>query len=535
MPKQLLVLSAVLAICLVASEATARSYKGKAFPDFKATDAITGDKFSLSDLRGKVVLVDFWATWCGPCVKELPNVTRAYSQYHKQGFEIVSISLDSDRQRFKKFVRAKRMTWYHVMDGGGWKTRLGVKYGINSIPRMYVLDPAGNCIAENVHGRELQSAIERGLKMVDTSKAPTKRTPKRKPRRPKRRTDRPPPTKPIELVAARAQLATAGAPLEEFDRRLESLETELDALGRQLPAPRDPYATRQRFELAMEGLADARHTAFLMGLLVGRQAPVVPGSPLETTTDVGRSWTEMIPMLEGARIWIIEVREAVSDITDQLGAIKIEIRELEKKLTRGRPAEGRVDEIQARIAGVASDLDGPWAAQVETARLMVAECCLPFDEALARIDGLAGRIDDVRAMLEAEPRESSDLRALRAAFASVCADLDSTSTLMDPDGQDVMTLPVDPFAGRRLRDRRVLGAMATQVDLADAAVATFRAQVALRRERFDGLIHRVAALQQELSDRLDTGDPVDDLREQFSDLSREVLALHDPVARPTKR
>jgi thiol-disulfide isomerase/thioredoxin len=528
MPNQLLVSSAVLAICLVASEATARSYKGKAFPDFKATDAITGDKFSLSDLRGKVVLVDFWATWCGPCIKELPNLTRAYSQYHKQGFEIVSISLDSDRQRFKKFVRSKRMTWYHVMEGGAWKTRLAGKYAITSIPRMYVLDPAGNCIAENVRGRDLESAIERGLKMVGNSKAPTKRTTTRKPRRSKRRTDRPPPTKPIELVAARAQLAAAAAPLEEFDSRLESLETELEALGSQLPAPRDPYATRKRLELAMNGLADARHTAFLMGLLAGRQAPVVPGNSPATTTDVGRSWTDLIPLLEAARDWIMELREAVGDVTDQLDAIKIEIRQLEKELTRGRPAEGRVDEIEARIAGVASELDGPWAAQVETARLMVAECCLPFDEALDRIDGLAGRIEAVRAMLDAEPRETSDLRALRAAFASVCADLESTSTLMEPDGQIAMTLPVDPFAGRRLKDRRILSAMATQVDLADAAVATFRTQVAQRRERFDGLIQRVATLQQELSDRLDTGGSVDDLREQFSDLSRDVLALHDP-------
>jgi thiol-disulfide isomerase/thioredoxin len=523
----MLVSWAVLAICLVGSEATARSYKGKAFPDFSATDAITGDKFSLSDLRGKVVLVDFWATWCGPCVKELPNVTRAYSQYHKQGFEIVSISLDSDRQRFKKFVRSKRMTWYHVMDGGGWKTRLAGKYGINSIPRMYVLDPSGVCIAENVRGRDLDSAIKRGLETVDNSKAPPKRKATRKPRRPRRRTDRPPPTKPIELVAAREQLAAVAAPLEEFDRRLESLETELDALGRHLPAPRDPDATRRRFEGAMEGLTEARHRAFLMGLLVGRQAPVVPGNPLETTTDVGRSWNDLIPLLEAAQGWIIEIRKAVSDITDQLGAIKIEIRELEKELARGRAAEGRADEIEARIAAVARELDGPWAAQVETARLMVAECCLPFDEALAGIDGLAGRIEAVREMLDAEPRETSKLRALRAAFDSVCADLESTSALMDPDGRANMTLPVDPFDGRRLRDRRVLSAMVTQVDLAEAAVAALRTQVAQRRDRFDELIQRVAVLQQELSERLDTGGSVDDLREQFSDLSREVLALRD--------
>jgi len=518
----------VITVCLVASEATARSYKGKAFPDFTATDAITGDKFSLSDLRGKVVLVDFWATWCGPCVKELPNVTRAYSQYHKQGFEIVSISLDSDRRRFKTFVRSKRMNWYHVMEGGGGRTRLAGKYGVNSIPRMFVLDPAGVCIAENVRGRQLDSVIKRGLEMVDNAKAPPKRAPAREPRRPKRRADRPPsPTKPIELVAARAQLAAAAAPLEELDRRLESLETELDAVEQQLPAPRDPDATRRRFELALKGLADARHTAFLMGLLDGRQAPAVPGNPLETAPGDERSWAQLVPTLQAARDSIVELRDAVGDVTDRLSDIKAEIRELERENALGTAAEGRVDEIEARIADVAGDLDGPWAGQVETARRIVAECCLPFDEALVEIDGLAARIEAVRVMLYAEPRETGDLRALRAAFASVCADLESTSTLIDPGGQTVTALPEDPFDRRRLRDRRVLSAMATQVDVADAAVAALRTQVAQRRERFDGLIERVAALQQELDDRLDAGDSADDLRERFSELAREVLALHD--------
>ena len=529
MPNQLLLSSAALAICLVASEATARSYKGKAFPDFTATDAITGDKFALSDLRGKVVLVDFWATWCGPCIRELPNVSRAYSQYHKQGFEIVSISLDSDRRKFKSFVRSKRMTWYHVMDGGGWKTRLATKYAVNSIPRMYVLDPAGVCIAENVSGRDLDAAIKRGLAMVDKTTAPPKRAAARDPRKPRRRTERKPPTKPIELVAARAQLAAVTAPLEELDRALESLDTELDALLQQMPTPRDPDATRRRFELVLKGLADARHTAFLMGLLDGRQAPAVPGSPLETAPSDPRAWTRLVPTLQAGHDSIVEIREAVVDVTGRLNDIKADIRELEKELARGRADEGRVAEIGARIADVARDLDGPWAGQVETARRMVAECCLPFDEALAEIDGLAGRIDAVRVMLDAVPRETDELRALRDVFASVCADLDSTSTLIDPDGQAVTTLPVDPFARRRLRDRRVLGAMATQIDVADAAVVALRTQVAQRRERFDGLIQRVASLQQELSDRLEAGDSVDELRERFSELSREVLALNDRV------
>ncbi len=530
MPNQLRVSLAVVMLCLVVSEASARSYKGQAFPDFTATDALTGKKFSLSDLQGKVVLVDFWATWCGPCVRELPNVSRAYGQYHKKGFEIVSISLDSNRRKFESFARSKRMTWYHVMDGRGWKARLAGKYGINSIPRMFVLDPDGVCIAEgnDARGGNLDAAIKRGLKKIDTAKTPPKRTPDREPPRPSRRTNpRPPkPTKSIELVAAREQLAAATAPVEAFDRRLESLQAELDDLQEQLPAPRYPDATQRRLELAFKGLADARHTAFLMGLLDGRQAPVVP--TIETQPGDSRSRTHLLPTLQAARDSLGNIREAVGDVSDRLDVIKVEIRALEREHARGRLDDDRVDEIEARIADVADDLDGPWAGLVETARLIVAECCLPFDESMVELDGLSVRIEAVRVMIDAAPRETPELRALRDAFASVCTDLASISTLIDPDGQVVATVPVDPFDRRRLRDRRVLGEMTTQVDLAGEAVAALRTQVAQRRERFDGLIQRVAAIQQELTDRLDSGDSLDDLRQRFNELSREVLALHDP-------
>lgn len=137
---------------------------GKPFPTFEATNAASGEKFALEDLRGRIVIIDFWATWCGPCVAELPNVKKAYEKYHEQGLEIVSISLDQSVDRCKSFIKNEKMEWMHVIEGGGWGTRLAKQYGIDSIPRMYVLDTEGVVVAADVRDEALHAAIEKAIK-----------------------------------------------------------------------------------------------------------------------------------------------------------------------------------------------------------------------------------------------------------------------------------------------------------------------------------------------------------------------------------
>ena len=105
--------------------------------------ATNGSEVDLAKLRGKVVLVDFWATWCGPCVAELPNVLAAYKKLHDKGFEIVGISFDQDKGKLEKFVKDKEMPWPQYFDGKGWENEFGQKYGINSIPRMWLVNKKG--------------------------------------------------------------------------------------------------------------------------------------------------------------------------------------------------------------------------------------------------------------------------------------------------------------------------------------------------------------------------------------------------------
>ncbi len=105
--------------------------------DLKFT-AVDGREVDLAKMRGKVVLIDFWATWCGPCIVELPNVLKAYKELHPKGFEIVGISLDSDKAKLEKFVAEKGMEWPQFFDGKGWKNEVSTNFDIHSIPAMWL-------------------------------------------------------------------------------------------------------------------------------------------------------------------------------------------------------------------------------------------------------------------------------------------------------------------------------------------------------------------------------------------------------------
>jgi thiol-disulfide isomerase/thioredoxin len=110
--------------------------------DLKFT-AVDGRAVDLSALRGKVVLIDFWATWCGPCVGEVPNVVSTYQKYHDQGFEIVGISLDEDKDALQSFTASKGMTWPQYFDGQGWKNAISSSFEIHSIPAMWLVNKQG--------------------------------------------------------------------------------------------------------------------------------------------------------------------------------------------------------------------------------------------------------------------------------------------------------------------------------------------------------------------------------------------------------
>jgi peroxiredoxin len=135
---------------------------GKPFPDFNEKD-MDGKPLSIARFKGKVVLVDFWAVWCGPCIAELPHVLSAYKKYHADGFEIIGISLDRERDKLTAFIKERGMTWPQFFDGQGWQNKLAQQYGINSIPATFLLDGEGKIIAKDLRGDALEQAVAKAL------------------------------------------------------------------------------------------------------------------------------------------------------------------------------------------------------------------------------------------------------------------------------------------------------------------------------------------------------------------------------------
>jgi peroxiredoxin len=149
----------IVFVSITSSQLEAQIRQGYDAPDI-ALPSVNGDTIRLSSLKGKVVLLDFWASWCGPCRSSNKQLVKIYPKYKAKGFEIFGVSIDAGRNNWLKAIRNDKINWLQVNDPGDWSAKIVAQWGLNGIPTSYLIDKNGKLIAMDLVGKDLEKALK---------------------------------------------------------------------------------------------------------------------------------------------------------------------------------------------------------------------------------------------------------------------------------------------------------------------------------------------------------------------------------------
>ena len=508
----------------VACSLGAGKHVGRPFADFDATDPITGKEFKLSDFRGKVVLIDFWATWCGPCVREIPNVKQAWAKYKDDGLVIISISLDDNRSRFESFVKSKGMDWHHVMDGGMWNTRLAKKYGISSIPAMFIIDHEGVCVADSARGARLSTEIERALKAAGTVTASTE--PGAAPTPESSAAMLP------ALIAARDQLAHATGPITSLGDRLNAASQELTPLEAQLPSPGSPAEARDSFVRLRAELQDIRGELFAIGLLNG-VAINLPSDPFaDASMDQQRAFLQAHEQLPAWHSAIDSMTQARQRTARAFESVRLQLDAAIQSAQKDGPITGDPQVLLDQAQLLTQRWDESWKSQL--ANVAQRGYAPPGSNAYsARLNDIATRLKTFRAGRPKPPAAgNASASATAESFGSICTDLAAIADELRGAGVPVddIRLPKNPQHQPGANDRRARAELDLNLKLANEAVtrltaasATVGADNAAARQYLDQIKQLHEEVQSGGSDARTLRTP----RERFEILCSQLLDALD--------